>query len=727
MPRSPRKRSRADGRRKRRSLAEPFTYTPAPIDPYVMSLVDVNNQLTAQIHLLQAHIRQQAGMEARAAAVAATAAQAAVPAAAAAVATATVPAAVAAATAVPTATIPAAAAAQAATEVPAVAAVEQTPVVSVPDSTLLDKDDLQLVENILGMPTAVQERMISTIELYTTKCKDKIKNESKEDMMRDYAVRGKNFIMRVGAFDDKNATKEYIQKTYAELAKGFREFEQLDIQVRKDMCRKEMGTSTDDASSNVPFVHISTSSGTTVEKEIAIPQLNYNYTFTCNGKEAPEHMVEWMKLEPHYANDDKKCVIVDKSLFCISGTASGQVFRAGQRLSNEFEVFLVDSTTGWVCIGRKRCESVWDAILKYSTKIAQAVFEALKMAISAALKILNFLASKLLTLVKFSSMLPNGVYKGLDAIKSATKHLFSLQFKAFLMLIAAGAGGAGIGLLIGRLNIPALATQLGLNPFFEAASLAKTSAVLLKHKDALPVMYLANTAQVMSTAIAEHNTLAVNAMLGTGLAAISQLSTSVPFFEYAANVLNIPPKFTDAQNQELEDALKKISNITIPFSSPSKPPPLPSPPSQPPSPPSPNFRDLADSVFRDASREEPVSPSAPPNMFESITEYYEWVKNALGGKTDTIMGIFNVARFSYSLFKLYSGDWTALFPLIGFIPNMQGLSTPVYKVIETISNNPAVQAAVKTSTAARAVKELGGNLGPYWQLAEGARRVMLRR
>lgn len=120
-----------------------------------------------------------------------------------------------------------------------------------------------------------------------------------------------------------------------------------------------------------------------------------------------------------------------------------------------------------------------------------------------------------------------------------------------------------------------------------------------------------------------------------------------------------------------------------------------------------------------------MSPHAPPNMFESLTKYYQWVKNVLGDKTDSIMGVINVASLAWSLFKLQSGDWSALFPLIGFIiPNVQGLSTPVYKVIETISENPAVQAAIKSTMAAREAKGLASDLGPYWQLANSAKRLV---
>ena len=674
MPRSPSPKKRKNGRRSRRSpvraVYEPpmFPVMSTALDPYFMSLLNVNTQLTQQIHVLQERIRQQELKVTKAPAVVEP-------------------------TKVPAVVEP--------TKVPAAATVPPV-YTGVLDSTPID---LELLGNIASMPLAVQERMNSTLEIYTKKCKD----DSKEAMMSDYVVRGTNFIEQVNAFNGDKATKEYIQTTYNELKDGFEKFERLDIQVRKDMCRKEVGTSTETSSSpSVPFVNMDSR---TDAKEIAIPQLNYNYTFRCNGEEASETMVEWMKREPHYANaTDKKCVIVDKSLICISGTASGKVFKAGQKLSNEFQVFLVDDTTGWVCIGRKKCESVWDTIRNYSAKIAQAMFAALKMAITASSKVLNVIAGKLLTVVKFSgNVLSNVVYTALDAIKTATKHLFTLQFKAFLMLVAGVASG-----LILRAAIPLLIKQLGLEPFTEAASLANTSAVLLKHKDALPAVLLATT----NASLAKDNTFAVNALLGASVSMITQLNTSVPFFQYVASVLNIPPKFSDEKNSELDKAFNLTNVPAVPEPVPYVLPPPPPPPSQPPA----NFSNLADNVFSDATKDVQVSPSPLPTG--GLSQYYEWLKKKIGeDNLKIIIPLISAAQLAHIGVRLAGGDWTAWLSLIGFIPKLAGLSTPMYTVIETISSNPTIQAAIKSTMAARAVTELTSNLGPYWQLANSARRL----
>jgi hypothetical protein len=272
------------------------------------------------------------------------------------------------------------------------------------------------------------------------------------------------------------------------------------------------------------------------DKEIAIPQLNYNYTFKCNGKEAPEAMVEWMKREPHYA-DNEKCVIVDKSLICISGTASDKVFAAGQKLSNEFQVFLVDAKTGWVCIGRKSCESsVWDTIRNYGEPIAKAVFEGLKMTIRALSNVLNFTADKVAKLpLRYA-------YKTLDYIKTGTKRLFNLQKKAFLMLgFLVGAG------IIARELVPGLITSLGLEPFAEAASFADTSAVLLKHKDVLP--------QVLSETLRVNNLLDVAPL---GLSAfnasmITQLQENVTLYTHVKDA--VIPTLSDKTDEVLDSLL----------------------------------------------------------------------------------------------------------------------------------------------------------------------------
>ena len=696
MPRSPSPKKRKNGRRRRRSPArtmyEPpmFPVMSTAIDPYFMSLLNVNTQLTQQIHVLQERIRQH---ELK----------------------------------------PELAPAKVVEPVVDLGLLEKPGFApaKVPDDT-----DLELLENIAGMPLAVQERMNSTLEIYTKKCKD----ESKEALMSDYVLRGKNFMEQVNAFDGTKATKEYIRDMFNKLDKGFTEFNHLDIQVRKDMCRKEMGTSTDTTTSPMlPSVNIGSR---TDAKEIAIPQLNYNYTFRCNGEEASETMVEWMKREPHYANaTDKKCVIVDKSLICISGTASGKVFTEGQKLSNEFQVFLVDATTGWACIGRKRCESVWDIVQKYSTKTAQVVFEALKTSISASSKVLKFVEDKFIKL-------PGGViskvaYKILDTIKTSHKHLFTLQFKAFLMLLAL----TGSGIIL-RSAIPSLINQLGLQPLAEAASLANTSAVLLKHKDVIPAVVLATT----NVSLVKNNTFAVNALLGSSLAMITQLNTSVPFLQYIAGALHIPPKFTDEQNNQLDTALSNLTNVTtVPRSGSEESFILPPPP--PPNPPA-NFGDLANNVFRNATKDVQVSPKPLPTGV--LEECYEWLKEKIGeDNLNMIIPLINAAQVLYIGVLLAGGNWNVLFALNEFIPKLAGLPAHMYTIIKTIRSNPTIQTAIQNTLAnaaaaataaataaapaaaaalaaaaapaaappaalaaaprlARAVAELISNLGSYW-------------
>ena len=521
------------------------------------------------------------------------------------------------------------------------------------------------MEDILRMPLAVQERMNSTLQLYNQKCKD----ESKEAMMKDYVAKGENFSKMVyDAFDGTEAkTQEYIRETHAKLKKAFEEFDQSDIQVRVDMCKKEGGKTA------AVFVKLGSS---TDAKEIAIPQLNYNYAFKCNGKEAPEHMVEWMKREPHYDDTDKKCVIVDKSLFCISGTASGSVFTAGQKLSKEFTVFLVDSTTGWACIGRKKCESLWDTIQQYSAMMAQAMLSALKMAISAAVNVLNYLVSKV---VKLNSRV-------MGSVKSSSKYLFKLKFKALLILVTLVTTG-----VIAREAVPALITQLGLEPFQEAASLVNTNKVLSQHLVVLPEVIAASIPKQIPAA----DTVAKDTMLGLGALMTKQLNENVTFFTHVQNVFNFTPKFTDKENKELYDQLKNLTKVPLPRA----PPFLPSPSPSSPSPPS-DFGGAADKVFRD------ITVDNPPRGVFTWDFNNNWLVEKIGAdNVAKIALVINTSLISYLTLRMTGGDWPTGFSLSKYVV-LPGFST-VYNMFATLRRDPAFPAAVEkfVTTAATAAAE----------------------
>jgi hypothetical protein len=601
---------------------------------------------------------------------------------------------------------------------------EPTTTTTTSAATLSNEEEMELVSNIVNMSMAVEARMESTLELYERECKQ----PDKESMVQNYVKEGNVFIQRIHEFDPKSTTIADMLQIHTELDKKFREFEQLDIRVRKDMCRREMGTmTTDTAGVALPALLVTSAADV---KEIAIPQLNYEYNFTCNGKTAPQHMIEWMKREPHYANEDKDdtCIIVDKSLFCIAGSASGEVFKAGQKLANEFEVFLVDGATGWACIGRKRCTSMWDRIKSFGTNIGAAMFEAAKMAIQSALKLLNFLLDKAIKLGEFGgNIFTQAVYAALDVGKHASKKLFTLQFTAFVMLVAGVVTFAPAAL-------PALGDALGISPFFQVAAVANNGAALLQHADALPLLALAVTEKSMAGAIAQQHAPAANAMLRTVLLGVSQLPVMVPLFQYTADKLGIQPEFTAEQTNQFKNTLATIETALRQESARPPPPFLP-----PPRPSDAEMSSLVSKFFRGATQDTGVIPMEnPQTIFGWVKGSYDYVYDKVGADNSKLLIAFaNAGLLAYIAFRLWGGDWEALVSLGDFLPKFPPSfgAMALSGVAGVVSNNPTVQsaltsaitAAATNSPAARLAFELQSSLGPYWApILEGTTRLLLK-